>query len=185
MEEQAKSRLHPLLAGAAVAVIIAAGVAVAAITGYLPGSNAEMAPTDKASAPQASHPAAQRHVAAAQPAHHAAPVCHDCGVIMEVKEVEVMGKGTGIGAIAGGVGGAVLGHEIGDGSRAGTAVGAVVGAVAGHQIERKAREHKKYEITVRMNDGSTKAVTDESGEQVSWKSGDKVRVGTDGVIRPI
>ena len=79
----------------------------------------------------------------------------------------------------------MLGHEIGDGSRAGTAVGAVVGAVAGHQIERKAREHKKYEITVRMNDGSTKALTDESGSQLSWKSGDKVRVGADGVIRPI
>jgi len=185
MEEQAKSRLHPLLAGAAVAVIVAAGVAVAAITGYLPGSNAEMAPSDKASAPQAAHPAQRQHVAAAQPAHHAVPVCHDCGTIVEVKEVDVLGKGSGIGAVAGGVGGAVLGHEIGDGSRAGTAVGAVVGAVAGHQIERKAREHKKYEITVRMNDGSTKAITDESGEQLSWKSGDKVRVGTDGVIRPI
>lgn len=186
MEEQVKTRLHPLLAGAAVAVIVAAGVAVAAITGYLPGSNAEMAPSDQASAPQ--HQAPQRHAAAAKPAEprqHVAAVCHDCGVIVEVKEVEVMGKGTGIGAIAGGVGGAVLGHEIGDGNRAGTAVGAVVGAVAGHQIERKAREHKKYEITVRMNDGSTKALTDESGDQVSWKSGDKVRVGSDGVIRPI
>jgi len=189
MEEQAKTRIHPLLAGAAVAVIIAAGVAVAAITGYLPGSNAEMAPTDKSSAPQASRPAPQRqHLAAAKPAEsrqHVAAVCHDCGVITEVKEVEVLGKGSGMGAIAGGVGGAVLGHEIGDGSRAGTAVGAVVGAVAGHQIERKAREHKKYEITVRMNDGSTKAITDETSEQISWKSGDKVRVGTDGVIRPI
>jgi outer membrane lipoprotein SlyB len=187
MEEQAKARLHPLLAGAAVAVIVAAGVAVAAITGYLPGSNAEMAPSDKASASQASQQQRQ-HGAAAKPAEqrqHVAAVCQDCGTIMEVKEVDVLGKGTGIGAVAGGVGGAVLGHEIGDGSRAGTAVGAVVGAVAGHQIERKAREHKKYEITVRMNDGSTKAITDESSDQVSWKSGDKVRVGTDGVIRPI
>jgi outer membrane lipoprotein SlyB len=105
--------------------------------------------------------------------------------VVDVREVTVMGKGTGVGAVAGGVAGAVIGHDIGDGSRAGTAVGAVVGAVAGHQIERKAREHKKYEITVRMNDGTTKAITDESGDQVSWKSGDKVRVGTDGVIRPI
>jgi outer membrane lipoprotein SlyB len=188
MEEQAKTRIHPLLAGAAVAVIIAAGVAVAAITGYLPGSNAEMAPTDKSSAPQASRPAPQRqHLAAAKPAEsrqHVAAVCHDCGVIVEVKEVEVLGKGSGIGAIAGGVGGAVLGHEIGN-NRAGTAVGAVVGAVAGHQIERKAREHKKYEISVRMNDGSTKAITDETGNPVSWKNGDKVRLGSDGVIRPI
>jgi len=189
MEEQAKTRLHPLIAGAAVAVILAAGVAVAAITGYLPGSNAEMAPPAKPATPQASHPTQQRqHVAAAKPAEsrqHVAAVCPDCGTIVEVKELDVLGKGTGIGAVAGGVGGAVLGHEIGDGSRAGTAVGAVVGAVAGHQIERKAREHKKYEISVRMSDGSTKAFTDETGNPLAWKSGDKVRVGADGVIRPI
>src|SRR5947208_739857 len=176
MEAQATNRIHPLVAGAAVAVIVAGGVAVAAITGYLPGSKAEMAP-EKA---VVSHPAKP-----AQPRQHVAAACHDCGVIVEVKEVEVLGKGSGIGAVAGGVGGAVLGHEIGDGSRAGTAVGAVVGAVAGHQIERKAREHKKYEITVRMNDGSTKQLSDESGNPNSLKSGDKVRVGADGVIRPI
>jgi outer membrane lipoprotein SlyB len=184
MEAQQKTGLHPLMAGAAVAVIIAAGVAVAAITGYLPGSKAEMAPEGKPAAPQASaHPgAAKQHVASAKPV---AAVCTECGVIEEVKEVDVLGKGSGVGAVAGGVGGAVVGHEIGNGSRAGTAVGAVVGAVAGHQIEREARKHKKYEISVRMNDGSTKAITDESGNEVTWKSGDKVRVGSDGVIRPI
>src|SRR5204862_2841113 len=131
--------LHPLMAGAAVAVIIAAGVAVAAITGHLPGSNAETAPEKTVVTQPAKHVPAKQHVAAA---------CHDCGVIVEVKAVDVAGKGTGIGAVAGGVGGAVVGHEIGDGSRAGTAVGAVVGAVAGHQIERQARAHKRYDITV-------------------------------------
>ena len=183
MEGQ-KTRLHPLVAGAAAAVIVAAGVGVAAITGVLPGTKADTAPQPALQAKPAQ--AARTHVAAAQPAQHKpVPVCRDCGVIVEVKEVEVLGKGSGIGAVAGGVGGAVLGHEIGDGSRAGTAVGAVVGAVAGHQIERKAREHKKYEITVRMNDGSTKQLSDESGNPNSLKSGDKVRVGADGVIRPI
>jgi outer membrane lipoprotein SlyB len=184
MEAQEKTRLHPLMAGAAVAVIIAAGVAVAAITGYLPGSKAEMAPEAQPSAPQAAAHPAKQHVASVEKPH-AVAVCHDCGVIVEVKEVDVLGKGTGIGAVAGGVGGAVVGHEIGNGSRTGTAVGAVVGAVAGHQIEREARKHKKYEISVRMNDGTTKAITDESGNEMTWKSGDKVRVGTDGVIRPI
>jgi outer membrane lipoprotein SlyB len=89
-----------------------------------------------------------------------------------------------MGAIAGGVGGAVIGHQIGE-NRAGTAVGAVVGAVAGHQIERKAREHKKYEITVRMNDGTMRNLSDESGTPVAFKSGDKVRVSKEGVIKPI
>jgi outer membrane lipoprotein SlyB len=186
METQAKPGIHPLIAGAAVAVIVAGGVAVAAITGYLPGSKAEIAekPADKPAAHQAKPAQAQKqHVASAKP--QAAAVCHDCGVIMEVKEVEVKGKGTGIGAVAGGVGGAVVGHEIGDGSRAGTAIGAVVGAVAGHQIERQARAHKKYEITVRMNDGSVRNLSDESGTPVTLKSGDKVRVGQDGIARPI
>jgi outer membrane lipoprotein SlyB len=184
MEEQMegqKTRLHPLVAGAAAAVIIAAGVGVAAITGVLPGSNAEMAPTPEAKPVQA--PKA-RVAAAPQAQHKPVPVCRECGVIVEVKETDVLGKGTGVGAVAGGVGGAVIGHELGN-NRAGTAIGAVVGAVAGHQIERKAREHKKYEISVRMNDGTVKSITEESGSAVSWKSGDRVRVGTDGVIRPI
>lgn len=193
MDTPTKSGIHPLMAGAAVAVIVAAGVAVAAITGYLPGSKAEIADKAPEKPAVAQHPAkpAQSHkqqVASAQPSSsktQTAAVCQDCGVIVEVKEVEVKGKGTGIGAVAGGVGGAVVGHEIGDGSRAGTAVGAVVGAVAGHQIERQARAHKKYEITVRMNDGSIRNLSDESGTPVTLKSGDKVRVGQDGVARPI
>jgi outer membrane lipoprotein SlyB len=180
--------LHPLVAGAAVAVIVAGGVAVAAITGYLPGSKAEIAP-EKAVVSQPGKPAqSKQHVASAKPSEskqHVAAACHDCGVIVEVKEVDVPGKGSGIGAVAGGVGGAVVGHEIGDGSRAGTAVGAVVGAVAGHQIERQARMHKRYDITVRMNDGSTRALSDESGTPISLKSGDKVRVSKEGVIKPI
>src|SRR5258708_8122303 len=98
METQARKNLHPLMAGAAVAVIIAAGVAVAAITGHLPGSKAETAVVSQ----PAKHVPAKQHVAAA---------CHDCGVIVEVKAVDVAGKGTGIGAVAGGVGGAVIGHE--------------------------------------------------------------------------
>ena len=176
MEAQARTKLHPLVAGAAVAVIIAGGVAVAAITGYLPGSKGEIADSKAV----VSHPAKPAHTK-----QQVAAACQDCGVIVEVKEVDVAGKGTGIGAVAGGVGGAVVGHEIGDGSRAGTAVGAVVGAVAGHQIERQARMHKRYDITVRMNDGSTRALSDETDTPPALKSGDKVHVSKEGVIKPI
>ena len=171
---QAHRKLNPLVAGAAVAVIVAAGVAVAAITGYLPGSKAEVAREQTAPKQATSHPA--------KPAHAAAK-CHDCGVIVDVKEVEVPGKGTGVGAVAGGVGGAVVGHEIGE-NRAGTAIGATVGAVAGHQIERQARAHTRYDITVRMEDGSTRALSDESGTPLAFKAGDKVHVSKEGVIRP-
>ncbi|MFN2646239.1 MAG: hypothetical protein ABR570_14715, partial [Burkholderiales bacterium] len=99
MEGQ-KTRLHPLVAGAAAAVIIAAGVGVAAITGVLPGSKAEMAPTPEAKPAQV---AKTRVASAPQTQHRAVPVCRECGVIVEVKESDVLGKGTGIGAVAGGV----------------------------------------------------------------------------------
>src|SRR5580765_2671348 len=182
MEATAR-RIHPLVAGASVAVIIAAGVAVAAITGYLPGTKADVDTKPVVSSPPAK-PAQQKHVATATETRHVAAVCHDCGTIVEVKEVEVKGKGTGIGAVAGGVGGAVVGHQIGE-NRAGTAIGAAVGAVAGHQIEREARAHKRYDVTVRMNDGSVRALSDESGTPVALKAGDKVRVTKEGWVQPI
>ena len=167
------------MAGAAAAVIVASGVAVAAITGYLPGSKAEKAPEK----PHAT--ASKQHLASAKPAADSAKVkpCAECGVIVEVKEVDVLGKGTGVGAVAGGVAGAVVGHEIGDGSRAGTAVGAVVGGVAGHQIERSARRYKRYDVSIRMNDGSVKNVS--SDTPPGWRSGDHVRVLQDGKVQPI
>jgi outer membrane lipoprotein SlyB len=189
--EQATNRIHPLVAGAAVAVIVAAGVAVAAVTGNLPGSKADTTPVQPvASTPekQPVKPAQQpkQQVASAKPAPAPRPVsvCKDCGTIVEVKEVDVPGKGTGIGAVAGGVGGAVIGRQVGE-NRTGTAIGAVVGAVAGHQIERQARMHKRYDITVKMNDGSIRSLSDESGTPVTLKSGDKVKVAQDGTVKPL
>jgi uncharacterized protein YcfJ len=166
-----KPRLHPLVAGAAAAVIVASAVAVAAIGGYLPGSKAEQ----NAVVPKSP-------VASAKPARRVAAACSDCGVVVGVEEKTVMGHGTGVGAVAGGVAGAVIGHEMGDGSRAGTAVGAVVGGIAGHQIERGARSGKRYEISVRMQDGSVKVA--KSDTQPSWRAGDKVRV-QNGVVKPL
>ena len=165
-----KTGLHPLVAGAAVAVIIAGGVAVAAVTGLLPASKAKEEVATPAQVPQ--------------PLHKLVSLCKNCGTVVAVKEVDVPGTGTGVGAVAGGVGGAVIGHEVG-GNRAGTAVGAVVGAVAGHQIERQARMHKRYDITVKMNDGSIRNLSDESGNPVSVKSGDKVRIAQDGTVKKI
>lgn len=180
--EQATNRIHPLVAGAAVAVIVAAGVAVAAVTGNLPGSKADTTPAQPMTSTQKAH----QQVASAKPAQAPKPVsiCKDCGTIVEVKEVDVPGKGTGIGAVAGGVGGAVVGHQIGE-NRTGTAVGAVVGAVAGHQIERQARMHKRYDITVKMNDGTVRQLSDESGTPITVKSGDKVKVAQDGTVKPL
>lgn len=153
-------RLHPLMAGAAASVIVLSGVGIAAITGYLPGSQAEMAPEPP-------------KVAAVPAAAQKPKSCLDCGVVVAVRQVEVQGEGTGLGAVVGGVAGAVLGHEIADGRDAGTLLGAAGGAVAGHQIERHARTRMRYHVEVKMTDGSVKTVT--SDTPPSWKAGDRVR----------
>lgn len=195
---QKTSRLHPLVAGAAGALIIASAVAVAALTGVLPGSKAEdEAPVGASMEKQAAEkqtaathpapakPASQKtQVAAAKPAKpvSTAAACANCGVIVQVKEVDVPGKGTGVGAVAGGVAGAVLGHEIGE-SRTGTAIGAVVGSVAGHQVERQARMYKRYDIVVRMSDGSMRNLSSETPPLA--RAGDKVQVLADGTVKPL
>lgn len=135
-------RIHPLMAGAAVSVIVLSGVGIAAVTGVLPTSSAQ--------------------------------VCADCGVVVEVRLVEQKGEGTGLGAVVGGVAGAVVGREISDGRDLGTVVGAAGGAFAGHQIERHARTTKHYRVEVRMPDGSVKSVR--YAARPAWKTGDKVRL---------
>ena len=189
-----KSRIHPLMAGAAVAVILASGVGVAAMAGLLPGSNAQKgdpqpsAAVGGSSAPAQGQAPASRQ-AAPQPQRVAAatsapakPRCADCGTVVEVKEVEVKGEGSGGGALAGGVIGGVIGHEVVGGRNQGvaTAIGAVGGAVAGHQIEKYAKTHKRYDVAIKMEDGSSRTV--HFKDAPSWRSGDRVRVNGDTIM---
>ncbi len=193
---QPRARLHPLVAGAAAAVIIASAVGVAAMTGNLPGSKAQNAepqqpqpasPAAQAAAPQApaaKTPAARPH-AAAKPVQVASasttlaqpkPHCAACGTVVDVKEVTVKGEGSGVGAVAGGVAGGVLAHEVFDGKNQGlaTIAGAAGGAFAGNAIEKNVKTKKHYDVAIRMDDGSTKTIA--YAEQPSWKPGDKVKV---------
>ncbi len=180
MQVEAKSKLNPLLATASIAVIVLAAVGVAAFTGVLPGSVGSIKPeAAPASVQPKTTPAKPKQVAVAPPAAAAKPKCLDCGVVQSVVEVEVKGKGTGAGAVAGGVAGAVIGNQIGEGSgkTAARVIGAAGGAVIGHQVERSVRSTKRHDITVRMEDGSERTVSQE--QTPTWRSGDKVRVVND------
>lgn len=137
----------------------------------------------KAEAPSAqSAPPAQvaAQPAAAQPAPAPAP-CTNCGTIESIVEKTQKGEGTGIGAVAGGVAGAVLGSQVGKGSgkTAATVIGAAGGAVAGHQAERYIRKTSKWEIIVRMEDGTAREF--DVASQPVWRVGDKVKI-ENGVI---
>jgi outer membrane lipoprotein SlyB len=158
-------------------------------------------PAKEARAP-AAHPA-KPHASA--PAHRTAPVqvaraepraqiaqtpppppvrviCRECGVVDGIHEVERGGKASGGGAIAGGIGGAVVGHQMGSGrgNTAMTVLGAVGGALAGNAIEKKVNTSKEWEILVKFEDGSTKIITTPTAP--AWRVGDKVKV-IDGVIQ--
>ncbi|WP_280153652.1 glycine zipper 2TM domain-containing protein [Piscinibacter sp. XHJ-5] len=94
-------------------------------------------------------------------ATQAAAVCATCGVVEGVREVEVKGQGTGLGAIGGAVVGGAVGNQVGKGGgrKAMTVLGAIGGGLAGHEIEKRARSEKVYEVKVRMDDGSVRTLT--------------------------
>lgn len=103
-------------------------------------------------------------------------ICANCGVITSINAVEQAGEGSGLGAVAGGVLGGVLGHQVGGGSgkKIATIAGAAGGAYAGHQIEKSAKKTVRYDINVRMDDG-TSTVISQPTEPVH-RVGDKVKL---------
>jgi len=104
------------------------------------------------------------------------PICHDCGVIESVREIEKKGDGSGLGAVAGGVAGGVLGRQTGGGRGRDvmTVLGAIGGAVAGNAIEKNVKKVKNYEVAIRFDDGSSRLITQDNPP--AWRSGDRVKI---------
>lgn len=184
------TNLLAMVAGIAIILFCAAGIA--AIMGWIPTSIGGTRDTttvgDKEKpAKKTAQPAvpAKAKTPPAQVAN-SAPVtkCSNCGVIESVREIAAKGEGSGLGAAGGAVVGGLLGHQVGGGSgkQIATVVGAVGGAVAGNEVEKRVKSTKSYDITVRLDDGSTRVVNELNAP--SWRSGDRVRV-VDGLIRPI
>lgn len=106
----------------------------------------------------------------------AARSCANCGVIEAINEIEVKGEGNYLGMIAGGLAGALLGHQIGGGTgkTVATVAGAAGGAYAGNVIEQKMKTTRHHEVIVRLENGGTQAVAFEAAP--GFRVGDKVRV---------
>ncbi len=169
------------IAGTAVTLFCAAGIA--AIMGWIPtssaGANGNPASTTASSANSPSKTyAAPVHTASNAPIHK---VCGDCGIVESTREISEPGKGTGVGGVGGAVVGGVLGHQIGNGrgNDLATVAGAVGGAFAGNAIEKRVNSTKSYEVTVRMEGGSSRVFSEASS---NWHNGDHVRI-VDGAIR--
>ena len=99
------------------------------------------------------------------PAYSNAPaqqVCATCGTVESVTPVQrsTKAEGPGLGAVAGGVLGAVLGNQVGHGNgrAAATVLGAVGGGFAGNAIEGNMKKVTVYQVGVRMEDGTRRNV---------------------------
>jgi outer membrane lipoprotein SlyB len=94
-----------------------------------------------------------------------------------VREVKDPGQHTGLGPIAGGIAGAVLGDQIGgkgNTRKVLTVLGAAGGAYAGREIEKHARATKHWEIDVRRDDGLQETVR--SDVAPPYQPGERVRL---------
>src|SRR5690242_12167153 len=190
METRTNKSPHTLNWIAGIAVTLFSAVGIAAIMGWIPtsiGSSAENGVLANPTVP-AKPAAARAHAAPAQVSSQVAgktPAkvrCAECGVIESVREIETKGEGTGLGAVGGAVVGGVLGHQVGGGrgQDVATVVGVVGGAVAGNEVEKRVKSGKSYEITVRLEDGSSRVIHEASAP--SWRAGDRVKV-INGVIQ--
>ena len=118
------------------------------------------------------------HASARSSQHHAAaptmnapssraPVCADCGTVQAVSAVQRQGQVNGVavgnttvglGTVAGGVLGGLLGHQMGagNGKTAMTVLGAAGGAYAGNAVEKNMHKVTVYAVQVQMDNGSTR-----------------------------
>lgn len=104
------------------------------------------------------------------------------GVVDSVREVQLEGTKSPVGAAAGAVIGGVAGSNVGSGkgSTIGTVLGAVAGGLLGSMAEEGITRKPGLEITVKLDGGRLIAVTQEADEK--FRPGDRVRVLTGGGV---
>ncbi|WP_394781331.1 glycine zipper 2TM domain-containing protein [Undibacterium sp.] len=103
------------------------------------------------------------------------------GIVESVREVTIDGGQSGVGTVGGAaVGGIAAASTIGGGN--GSAVAGVLGAIAGgligNKIESNATHRNGLEITVRLDNGELKAITQDADE--AFRAGERVRLLTAG-----
>lgn len=183
-----KIKVSPIVAIAATSITLFSLVGIGVLTGIIPSSYSKDAEqqaavsaatpehkTSQSAVPRKS-PEPARVASAPAPKPAARAVCGNCGTIASVKVVEEKGEGSGLGAIAGGVVGGVLGNQVGGGRGRdiATVAGLAGGALAGHEIEKRAKSTRRYDVSVRMEDGSSRHFDYESAP--AFQPGDRVKV---------
>ncbi|HLX81334.1 MAG TPA: glycine zipper 2TM domain-containing protein [Burkholderiales bacterium] len=174
-----RAKTHPIFIAAGAAVLLFSLLGAAALTGMLPsaspkpGEPVAVAQTGNASASGGTAPA--RGTPAAQ--------CVNCGVVDSIRAIEVQGEASGLGAVAGGVAGALVGNQFGRGTGRTllTLGGAAGGAYAGNTIEKHVNKHTVWRVTVRMEDGTVRTLSQPA--QPPFAVGERVRIVNSNIER--
>lgn len=109
------------------------------------------------------------------------------GTVQAVEVVQRQASNNNVvGTLGGAVVGGLLGHQVGGGTgnTVATLAGAAGGAVAGNQVQRnmnKDQAQQAYRITVRMDDGSTQTLLQDSAPAV--QRGDRVRLANGALVQ--
>lgn len=104
--------------------------------------------------------------------------------VESVRAVKIQtGETSGLGLLGGGAVGAVAGSAIGGGtgSLLTGIIGGIAGAVAGNAVEKGVDTAKGIEITVRLDNGDLRAITQTASAEV-FRAGDRVRLLSSGGI---
>ena len=177
MDSNGFKRPHPLVLGAAASVMVVSLMAAASIGGLLP--DARSGKTDmrtERSSVDARNPLRIESGATAR-----GSICASCGTVESIRSMELKGDATGLGAVAGGATGAVIGNQMGrgHGNTAMTILAAAGGALVGNEIEKNAKRHYSYRVTIRMEDGSFRTISQPNAPGVAV--GERVRI-VDGAV---
>lgn len=91
------------------------------------------------------------------------------GTVISIIPVNIAPATTGVGTLGGAAAGYALGRDIGQGSGSAVAsiIGALAGGIAGSAAEGKVLAQSGYQITVRLDNGQTVAVTQAADVGVS------------------
>lgn len=103
------------------------------------------------------------------------------GVVESVREVLIDRGQSGVGTVTGAaLGGIAAGSNVGGGNGAVAAgiLGAVAGGLIGNKVEQNATTARGYEITVRLDNGELKAITQDADDV--FRPGDRVRLLSNG-----
>jgi hypothetical protein len=125
--------------------------------------------------------AAKAALAAAAPG--SALPCTDCGKVSSVEIKEKAGESGAVGLIAGGVAGALLGHQVGGGrgKDLATVAGAAGGAYAGKKVEENMKATKVWVVHVQYDNGH-KASFD-FDKDPGMKAGDHIKASGKSIVK--